>query len=137
MGVLRADTAPPPPPPPPLDRLGYASASEATIVFERQPEGSDRTPPVRVAPAIQARKLVTRVDPQLAAGGPAEAFVRFVVVIGKDGHVVRRICVGGDPWLSQTAAKALAQWIYEPTVIDGNTVEIVTEVSVAFKSGTP
>jgi hypothetical protein len=129
--------APPPPPPPPPDRLGFASASEATIVFERQPGGANRTPPVRVAPAIQARKLVTKLDPELAAGGSADARVRFVVVIGKDGDVVRRICVGGNPWLSQTAAEALARWIYEPTVIDGKPVEIVTEVSVEFKTGKP
>jgi hypothetical protein len=128
---------PPPPPPPPRSGGGMAAgfANDATIVFEPQVQSADPVaPPILVAPAVQAQKLVTQADPEFAADGQAESQLRFVVVIGKDGRIVREILIDGSPWLKQSAVGALRRWVYEPTLRNGKPVEVVTEVRVEFRA---
>jgi len=79
---------------------------------------------------VQARKLISRVEPEAAADWPEEPSMRFVVVIGNDGRISREILINGNPWLTQTAAGALRQWVYEPTLIDEKPVAVVTEVRI-------
>lgn len=89
--------------------------------------------PIRVAKAVQARKLITKVEPTYAAGAPREGPMRFVVVIGEDGRVVGQTLVGGNPWRQEAAVEALHRWVYQPTLVNGKQVEVVTEVQVEFK----
>src|ERR1039458_5932436 len=49
----------------------------------------------------------------------AEDPVRFVVVIGKEGHIVTETLISGNPWLVQTAVEALRRWVYQPTLVNG------------------
>jgi tetratricopeptide (TPR) repeat protein len=128
---------PPPPPPRPPDRGNSGSASgrsagRGVIRFEPIVRTADQPAPIRVAPAVQARKLIARVDPEYAAGAPAEP-MRFVVVIGKDGHIMGETLIDANRRLVRTAREALRQWIYQPTLVDGKQVEVVTEVRVEFK----
>jgi protein TonB len=102
------------------------------IRFEPIVRTADQPAPIRVAPAVQARKLIARVDPEYAAGAPAEP-MRFVVVIGKDGHIMGETLIDANRRLVRTAREALRQWIYQPTLVDGKQVEVVTEVRVEFK----
>jgi len=88
-----------------------------------------------VAPAVQARKLITQIDPEYAMGAPTEGPMRFVIVIGKDGHVANQTFISGNPWLVQPAIEALRRWVYQPTLVEGSPVEVVTEVLVEFKPG--
>jgi cytochrome c-type biogenesis protein CcmH/NrfG len=108
----------PPPVPLPIPPHGAVTAAhtvgEATIVFERIVEGAPR--PIRVPSAVQAEKIITKVEPQVAAYAQPENPLRFVIVIGKDGHIVKEIFIDGNPWLRQTAVAALRQWMYEPTL---------------------
>jgi len=89
--------------------------------------------PVRVAPGVQEQKLITKVNPN--SPNDDQPTLRFVVVIGEDGGVVRETLVSGNPWLSPTAVKALHQWVYQPTLVNGTPVEVVTEVRVPFQRG--
>jgi hypothetical protein len=128
---------PPPPPPRPPDRGNSGSASgrsagRGVIRFEPIVRTADQPAPILVAPAVQARKLIARVDPEYAAGAPAEP-MRFVVVIGKDGHIMGETLIDANRRLVRTAREALRQWIYQPTLVDGKQVEVVTEVRVEFK----
>jgi protein TonB len=65
----------------------------------------------------------------------AEDPVRFVVVIGKEGHIVTETLISGNPWLVQTAVEALRRWVYQPTLANGRQVDVVTEVRLEFKPG--
>jgi len=82
---------------------------------------------------VQEQKLIAKVDPELAADGQPESRLRFVVVIGKEGRIVREILIDGSPWLVRSAVEALRRWVYEPTLVNGKPVEVVTEVRVDFK----
>ena len=136
----RAVASPPPPPPQPpppaRGRGGPASGapvSHGAVSWEPMARSADQTPPIRVAPAEQTQKLITKVDPEYATGAPAEGPMRFVVVIGKDGHIVSQTLISGNPWLLQTAVEALRRWVYQPTLVNGRPVEVVTEVRLEFK----
>jgi hypothetical protein len=138
LAALMAVSAPPPPPPPPPPPRGgrfapAGSANEATITFEPRAQGGMQAPPIRVAPEVQERRLITKVDPQTA--GDAEERLRFVVVIGKDGRIAREVLIDGNPWLRQAAVEALRRWVYAPAIVNGEAVEVVTEVRVEFKAG--
>ena len=59
--------------------------------------------------------------------------MRFVVLIEKDGRIASEFLISGNPWLAQMAVTALREWVYEPTLVDGKSVEVVTEVRVGFR----
>jgi tetratricopeptide (TPR) repeat protein len=128
-----APPPPPPPPPPPRIGTGRGSSSSATISFEPRIGTSNEPPPIRVASAVQARKLISKIDPE-APESPDEPPMRFVVVIGNDGRKGTEILISGNPWLVQTAVAALREWVYEPTLVDEKPVAVVTEVRMAFRS---
>jgi protein TonB len=109
--------------------------NEATIVFEPQTQGAGQATPIRVPPAEQERKLITKVYPRSGSDAYGDDRLRFVVVIGKDGHIVREILIDGSSWLRRAAVEALGRWVYEPTLVNGEPVEVVTEVRVDFQAG--
>jgi tetratricopeptide (TPR) repeat protein len=62
----------PPPAPAKGGPASGAPVSRGVISWEPTVRSADQAPPIRVAPAVQARKLVTKVDPEYAAGARAE-----------------------------------------------------------------
>jgi protein TonB len=53
-------------------------------------------------------------------------------VIGQTGDVVSVELVSGDPMLAPAAIEAVKQWKYKPYKLNGNAVEVETEVKVNF-----
>jgi TonB family protein len=79
--------------------------------------------------------MVKKVPPEY----PAEArqnniqgTVKIQVIIQKDGSVTIQNVVEGDPILSPAAIEAVKQWRYEPTLFDGNPVDVQTTIEVNF-----
>jgi bla regulator protein blaR1 len=90
---------------------------------------------LRVASSVQERKLISKVDPiypPLAMQARLQGVVRFNVVIGKDGRVSNVNLVSGHPLLVAAARDTVRQWVYKPTLLNGDPVEVVTEVGVNF-----
>jgi TonB family protein len=113
---------------------GYVSSSG---------EGSRGTPQrIAVGAAVQERQLIRKVEPvypELARAARIQGLVRFTVIIAKDGHVTDIQLVSGHPLLVTAAREAVAQWVYRPTLLNGQPVEVVTNVDVNFalESGPP
>jgi TonB family protein len=90
---------------------------------------------IRVGNMVQERNLITQVDPlypPLAMQARIQGLVRFNVVIGKDGRVANMQLVSGHPLLVAAAQNAVRQWVYKPTLLNGEPVEVVTQVDVNF-----
>lgn len=90
---------------------------------------------IRVGGNVQAVNLidkVTPVYPPLAKQARIQGVVRFTVTIGKDGRVLDIQLISGHPLLVAAAKDAVAQWVYKPTLLNGNPVEVVTQVDVNF-----
>jgi periplasmic protein TonB len=89
----------------------------------------------RVGGAVQAAKLVNRVTPMyppLARQTRISGTVKLHAIIGKDGTVQQLQVVSGHPLLVQAALDAVRQWRYQPTLLNGEPVEVDTEIDVIF-----
>ncbi len=106
------------------------------------PSSSSSTPASPAAPArisvggaVQQSMLVDKVDPEyppLARQARISGTVRFTVIIGKEGDVANVTLVSGHPLLVQSAVAAVKQYRYKPTLLNGQPVEVVTQVDVPF-----
>jgi periplasmic protein TonB len=89
----------------------------------------------RVGGAVQAAKLVNRVQPiypPLARQTRISGTVRLHAIIGKNGNVEQLTVESGHPLLVQSALDAVRQWRYQPTLLNGEPVEVDTEIDVIF-----
>jgi protein TonB len=53
-------------------------------------------------------------------------------VIGKDGSIQHLKAVSGNPMLIPSAIDAVSQWKYKPYYLNGQPVEVDTQVTVNF-----
>ena len=97
---------------------------------------------------MQQAKLVRQPPPaypSLALQAGIGGVVQLKVVIAKDGTVKQVDLVaehlsrkadgfGGDgPTLAPAAIEAVRRWAYQPTLLNGDPVEVVTTVNVTFR----
>ena len=61
-----------------------------------------------------------------------QGVVRFDVLIGTDGHIVNMQLVNGHPLLVSAAQEAVRQWVYQPTLLNEQPVEVQTQMDVNF-----
>lgn len=90
---------------------------------------------IRVGGQVQAANLihkVTPVYPPLAKQARVSGVVRFTAVIGKDGAIQNLQLVSGHPLLVPAATEAVKQWMYRPTLLNGEPVEVITQIDVNF-----
>ena len=111
-----------------------------------------KLPPPKVAPAavraapprvivggvVQAAKIVHQVMPvypPLARQARISGTVRIEAVISRDGIIQSLRVMSGHPWLAPAALDAVRQWVYRPTRLNGEPVEVLTQIEVNFKLG--
>ena len=90
---------------------------------------------IRVGGNVQAANLIrklTPVYPSLAKQARIQGVVRFTAIIGKDGTIQNLQLVSGHPLLVEAARQAVSQWQYKPTLLNGEPVEVVTQIDVNF-----
>jgi TonB family protein len=75
---------------------------------------------------------VAPVYPDLARQAGVQGAVRLNIVIDKQGHISNISVISGHPLLIPAALDAVKQWVYKPTLLNGQPVEVATEVSVPF-----
>ena len=91
--------------------------------------------PLRVSSDLQAAKILKKVIPQypaLARQARISGTVKLMGIIGKDGTVQRLQVISGHPLLQKAALDAVSQWRYQPTVLDGEPVEVIAPIDVIF-----
>lgn len=84
---------------------------------------------------MQERNLIHKVDPEypaLARQARIQGTVRFDATIGKNGHIDNLQLVSGHPLLVAAATEAVKQWVYKPTLLNGNPTEVATTIDVTF-----
>jgi len=84
---------------------------------------------------VQAAKLIKKVIPAyppLARRARVSGTVRLLGVVAKDGTVQRLELMSGHPLLSQAALDAVRQWVYKPTLLNGQPVEVQAPIDVIF-----
>jgi TonB family protein len=90
---------------------------------------------IKVGGNMASDNLVQKIQPIYppeAKANRIQGVVRFTVMIGKDGRVQSMTLVSGDPILAQAAKDAVQKWVYKPTLLNGDPVEVATTVDVNF-----
>jgi len=77
-------------------------------------------------------KKVPPVYPPQALQMHIQGAVQLVADIGKDGSITSVKLISGDAMLARAAMDAVKQWKYKPYYLDGQPVEIQTQVTVNF-----
>lgn len=119
-------TGVPVPPPPPAPK---SEPEKPKVVVER-PKG-----PVRVGGDVKPPVLIKKVMPlypQMAKSIRLSGTVRFTGIIGRDGTIQQLQLVSGNPLLVPAATEAVKQWVYTPTTLNGEPVEVITQIDVNF-----
>jgi protein TonB len=90
---------------------------------------------LQVGGDVQAAKITNRVIPTyplMARQSRIAGTVKLIGVIAKDGTVQKLQVVSGHPFLVQAALAAVRQWVYRPTLLNGEPVEVIAPIDVIF-----
>jgi periplasmic protein TonB len=90
---------------------------------------------VRVSQGVSEGLLVHQVRPvypPLARSARIQGSVVLQAVIGKDGSIQNLRLVSGHPMLTSSAMEAVKQWKYKPYFLNGEPVEVDTQITVNF-----
>jgi TonB family protein len=127
--------------PPPV--VSEASPPSDNVLTSSGTARSLAPAPVLAVPApatptgiVKQGQLIHRIDPEypeIAKDQHAEGTVRLNVTVGTDGIVRGVTLLGGPRLLVDAAEKAVRQWRYTPTMLDGKPVEFQREVDLTFR----
>ncbi len=109
-------------------------AADATASAKNTPRSSV---PKRldVSSSIQTAKLLTRVQPQYpedARKNGIEGIVKLRAILDRDGSVQQIRVISGNSSLAKAAAEAVQLWRYQPTLLNGEPVEVETAIQITF-----
>jgi TonB family protein len=93
---------------------------------------------IRIGGNVQSAKIISQplpIYPDAAKKSHIEGTVIFHVVIAKDGSVQTVQYISGPQELTQAAMDGVKQWKYQPTLLNGEPVEVDTTISVVFTLG--
>ncbi len=143
--MLTAPPPPPPPPPPPVQtqivhvkpqvHLMDAGKLVQPKVIPKDIKIIKEDAPDVNGGAVQAAKLVNKVQPvypPLARQTRISGTVRLHALISKSGSVESLEVISGHPLLVRAAMDAVQQWRYQPTLLNGEPVEVDTTIDVIF-----
>jgi protein TonB len=91
--------------------------------------------PIRVSVGVQMAKLVNRVIPiypPLAKSAHISGVVHLIGIISKDGTIRNLQVISGHPLLTKAALDAVSQWVYKPTLLNNEAVEVIAPIDVNF-----
>ncbi|MHB8655491.1 MAG: energy transducer TonB [Terriglobia bacterium] len=123
-------------------------SGHGAVLFGSSTQGTPPPPPVTTKASVTRRihltsvveqaKLIfhpSPVYPSLAIIARIQGTVLLDAVISKDGTIQDLKAVSGHPLLIRSAMDAVAHWRYQPTLLNGDPVEVGTEVQVKFILG--
>ncbi len=107
------------------DLLGNSSSAPAPVLQR-----------LSVSQGVSQGLLIKKTPPTYPSSAlrmRVEGSVQLLATVSKNGDISAVKIVSGDANLARAAADAVKQWKYKPYLLDGNPVEIQTQVTVNFK----
>jgi len=90
---------------------------------------------IRVSSGVSQGLLIRKVQPAyppLARQARIQGTVILQAQISKDGNIENLQLISGHPMLAPAAIEAVKQWKYRPYLLNGEPVEVETQVQVNF-----
>ncbi|HUN61073.1 MAG TPA: energy transducer TonB [Candidatus Sulfotelmatobacter sp.] len=99
------------------------------------PPPTHRTERVRVSEPVINARLVRRIEPvypPLAMQLRREGRVELHAIIATDGTIQSLEVESGEALFIQSALAAVREWRYQPTILDGQPIEVDTHITVIY-----
>ena len=104
------------------------------------PAAAQTAPPgvqtLRIGGKVAAANLQespSPIYPPLATAAHVQGTVKLQIRIGADGHVKETTVISGHPLLIEAAKDASKGYVYKPTLLNGQPVEVLTDVEIVFR----
>ncbi len=112
-----------------------SSVASTAVLPPPPPKETKVVQRIKVGGNVQQANLITRVQPvypPLAKQARIQGHVILSAVISKDGTIQDLKATSGHPLLVPAAMDAVRRWVYKPTMLNGEPVEVSTEIDVNF-----
>jgi len=121
--------------------LDLGNVSERLEVIGKKPAAASAqtsTPHrIRVGGNVVAAQLISKVAPIYPAYSQEKGIegpVLLEAVISNEGSILSlKVVNSADPYLARAATTAVQQWRYQPTLLNGQPVEVITTITVDFR----
>jgi periplasmic protein TonB len=116
---------------------GVVGSIRNQIMAVLPPQPAAPTRPLKISHWAEGN-LIYRAQPEypaLAKQARIQGTVELRAIISKTGTIENLALVNGHPMLSSAAIAAVKQWRYRPYMLNGEPVEVETEITVNFVLG--
>ncbi len=123
-----ADTAPP--------VVAMAGGGSLPNLTEDTNTTAPRLQHLSVSQGVSQGLIVKKVAPNYPSSAlrmHVEGPVELLATIAKSGSITSVKVISGEPMLAQAALDAVKQWKYRPYLLNGEPVEIQTQITINFK----
>ncbi len=120
IGIATAGVGAPPP-----DLVGAESSAPQPILQT-----------LNISQGVSQGLLLKKVQPTYPRNAlqmRIEGAVELMATISKTGDISHIKVLSGDSQLTRAAAEAVKQWKYKPYLLNGEPVEIQTQITINFK----
>jgi protein TonB len=123
---------------------GIIRSTGTAVATPRPPEPAPRTIATPAPPAPKAAPRITQLQmaepiqrtapayPPIARTARIAGKVELMGVLGTDGRIHEVKVISGHPLLVKAAVEAVMQWVYRPTILNGQAVEVQAPIIVNF-----
>ena len=120
-----------------VDVQAESSAKSAAAAQALEAEAKSKATRIRIGGNVEAAKVITKVQPiypESAKDAGVQGTVLLHAVVGMDGRPLQLQVLNSqiNPDLARAAVEAVSQWRYQPTLLNGEPVEIDTTIQVKF-----
>lgn len=122
--------------------LAIGEITETLDIVSKRPQAAmsaAATPQkIRVGGMVHQCNLISKVNPDYPADAQAEGVegtVMLKAIVSKDGSLLslKSVSNGVDPRLVRAAMAAVPLWRYQPALLNGEPVEVITTIDVTFR----
>jgi protein TonB len=108
-----------------------ASSNPASMIPKLEPVKR-----IRVSQGVSQGMVIRKIDPvypKLALAARVTGVVLLKAVIDRQGAITEVQVISGHPILVPAAIEAVKQWRYRPYSLNGEPVEVETNITVTFQ----
>ncbi len=113
-----------------------AGGSLPNLIGDPGPSAKPVLQTLNVSQGVSQGLLIKKVQPTYPSNAlhmHVEGAVQLLATIGKSGNISAVKTLSGEPLLAKAALDAVKQWKYKPYYLNGEPVEIQTQITVNFK----
>jgi TonB family protein len=120
-----------------MEGVKAIKADAFPLVTEQAPVGVQTIGVGGAVAAASLQESPSPIYPPLAKAASVQGTVKLQILIGTDGHVKYTNVISGHPLLATAAMDAAKQYVYKPTMLNGQAAQVLTDVEIEFRLTEP